>query len=174
LFNFKSPAACVIVDSGKPPERKAQLVGKTIMELHEFFTARWALILDVALLIGLMYLIARHEADWELSHHLYGNPKALLVFIPQLLAYRACSHVDFYGIFALATLLTSILLCLRFLFHVTWPKAAIIMACFMPYMSFITAMIHKDRRENEHVNPAVPLEQLLQPPEKKSMPVKEL
>ena len=41
-------------------------------------------------------------------------------------------------------------------------------------MSFITAMIHKDRRENEHVNPAVPLEQLLQPPENKSMPVKEL
>ncbi len=143
------------------------------MELHEFFTARWAPILDVALLIGLMYLIARHEADWEFSHHLYGNPKALLVFTPQLLAYRACSLVDFYEIIALIILLISILLCLRFLFHVTWPRASIIMACFMPYMIFITAMIHRDRHKQEHWDPALPLEQFLQPPEKKSTAVKE-
>ena len=162
------------MDSGKPPERKAQLVGKTIMELHEFFTARWALILDVALLIGLMYLIARHEADWEPCHHLYGNPKALLIFIPQLLAYRACSLANFYEVAILIILLIAILLCLRFLFYVTWPKAAIIVACFMPYMIFITAMIHRDRSEPEHLNPPLPQEQFLKSPEKKPLPAKEL
>ena len=144
------------------------------MEFHDFFTGRASILLDVALLIGLMYLIARHEADWELSHHLYGNPKALLVFIPQLLAYRACSHVDFHEIFALLILLTSILLCLRFLFYVTWHRAAIIMACFMPYMIFITAMIHRDRSEPEHLNPPLPQEQFLKSPGKKPLPAKEL
>ena len=142
------------------------------MEFHEFFTARWALILDVALLIALMCLIARHEADWELCHHLYGNPKAVLVFTPLLLAYRACSLVDFYEIFALIILLIAILLCLRFLFYTTWPRAAIIVACFMPYMIFITAMIHRDRCEHEPLSLEVP--GLLQSPEKKSTPVKEL
>ncbi|MCP4847420.1 MAG: hypothetical protein GY899_05670 [Verrucomicrobiaceae bacterium] len=144
------------------------------MELHEFFTGRVALILDVVVLIGLMYLIARHEADWELSHHLYGNPKALLVFIPQLLAYRACSHMDFYEIFAFFILLISILLCLRFLFYVTWPRTAIIMACFMPYMLFITAMIHRERDEQENLNTSLPKEQLLKSPGKKPLPVKGL
>ena len=141
------------------------------MEFHDYFTWGWAFILDVALLIGLMYLIARHEADWEPSHHLYGNPKALLVFTPLLLGYRACSLVDFYEVVALIILLISIMLCLRFLFYVTWPRAAIIMACFMPYMIFITVMIHRDRYEHEPLS----LEGtgILQSPEKKSTPVKE-
>ena len=144
------------------------------MEFHDFFTGRASILLDVVLLIGLMCLIARHEADWELSHHLYGNPKALLVFIPQLLAYRACSHVDFHEIIALIILLISILLCLRFLFYVTWPRATIIMACFMPYMIFITAMIHSESSEEEPLNPPFPEGQFLKSPEKKPLPVKEL
>lgn len=144
------------------------------MELHDFFTGRASILLDVSLLIGLMYLIARHEADWELSHHLYGNPKALLVFIPLLIAYRVCSHMDFFEIAALIILLTSILLSLRFLFYVTWPRSAIIMACFLPYMIFITAMIHRDRRGSMNPDLDIPLEKLLPPEEKKSTPVKEL
>ena len=150
------------------------MVSATIMELHEFFTARWAPILDVALLIGLMYLLARHEAEWELPHHLYGNSKALLVFIPQLLAYRVCSMVDFFEVVALIVLLIAILLCLRFLFFATWPKAAIIVACYLPYMIFITAMIHRDRSKNAATDPGIPVEMLLQSPEKKSTAVKEL
>ena len=141
------------------------------MEFHDFFTGRASILLDVALLIGLMYLIARHEADWELSHHLYGNPKALLVFTPLLLGYRACSLVDFYEIFALIILLIAILLCLRFLFYTTWPRAAIIVACFMPYMIFITVMIHRDRYEHEPLSSEV--QGILQTPEKKSTAVKE-
>jgi hypothetical protein len=135
------------------------------MELHDFFTGRTGPLLDVALLIALMYFIARHEAEWELPHHLYGNPKILLVFIPQLLAYRVCSTVDFYEVFALIALLVSLLLCLRFLFFATWPKAALIVACYLPYMIFITIMIHRDRSENATVDPIIPLEDIMPPKE---------
>ena len=144
------------------------------MELHDFFTERASLLLDVALLLALMYFIARHEAEWELTHDLYGNSKALLIFIPQLLAYRACSMMDFFEVFALIILLVSVLLCLRFLFFATWPKAAIIAACYAPYMIFITIMIHRDRTEEPIPEYDIPMENLLQPEEKKSIPVKDL
>ena len=142
------------------------------MELHDFFTGRIGPILDIILLIALMYFIARHEAEWELSHHLYGNSKALLVFIPQLLAYRVCSIMEFFETLSLIALLLSILLCLRFLFFATWPKAAIIAACYTPYMIFITAMIHRENNETMIPEYDIPLENLLQPEEKKSIPVK--
>lgn len=144
------------------------------MELHDFFTGRTGPILDIILLIALMYFIARHEAEWELTHDLYGNSKALLIFIPQLLAYRVCSMMDFFEVFALIALLVSILLCLRFLFFATWPKAAIIAAVYAPYMIFITIMIHRDRTEEPIPEYDIPLENLLQPEKKKSIPVKDL
>ena len=68
------------------------------MELHDFFTGRTGPLLDVALLIALMYFIARHEAEWELPHHLYGNPKVLLVLIPQPVSYTHLTLPTIYSV----------------------------------------------------------------------------
>ena len=58
----------------------------------EFVTA--TPFLDIIVLLALMFIFARHEADWEfttaLSAYYFGflNPKAVLVFWPQCIACR--------------------------------------------------------------------------------------
>ena len=104
---------------------------------------------DLFVLLGLMFLFARHEADWEPTtarsgvYFYYLNPKAIIIFWPQFIL---CHILINSGVLHEALVLFLFFLPLapllyRF-FYVSWRKAFLIAGCFLVYMTVTTALIH--------------------------------
>ncbi len=104
--------------------------------------------LDVIVLLALMFIFARHEADWEfttaLSAYYFGflNPKAVLVFWPQCIACRLFTAFEVVPwLLALLLFFLPMAPLLYWLFYIPWRKSILIAGCMLVYMTPITIAI---------------------------------
>lgn len=127
------------------------------------------MLLDLIVLLALMFVFARHEAEWEPTsarsgiYFWYLNPKAVLIFLPQFTLCRFLMG-QFWGYGQILILLLFFLplapLLHRF-FYVPWRKAFIISGCFLIYMIIVAAGIYRERAEEAKSRPGDGLEQFL-------------
>ena len=104
---------------------------------------------DLFVLLVLMFLFARHEADWEPTtarsgvYFYYLNPKAIIVFLPQFALCRLLIGFEIlHGALALLLFFLPLAPLLYRFFYVSWRKAFLIAGCFLVYMTVTTALIH--------------------------------
>lgn len=107
--------------------------------------------LDVIVLLLLMLVFARHEADWEPTTARSGvyfwflNPKAVLVFLPLCILCRLLMRVCWGSGQILILLLFFLPLAplLHRFFYVPWRKAFLIAGCFLCYMILVAVGIYR-------------------------------
>ena len=122
---------------------------------------------DLLVLLVLMFLFARHEADWEPTtarsgvYFYYLNPKAVIIFWPQFVLCRILISSDLlHGALVLLLFFLPLAPLLHRFFYVPWRKAFLIASCFLVYMTVITVLIHKERVAEEATSP-IDLEEVL-------------
>jgi len=122
---------------------------------------------DLFVLLVLMFLFARHEADWEPTtarsgvHFYYLNPKAIIIFWPQFVLCRILIGLEIlHGALALLLFFLPLAPLLHRFFYVSWRKAFLIAGCFLVYMMVIAVALHKERAAEETTSP-IDLEEVL-------------
>ena len=122
---------------------------------------------DLFVLLVLMFLFARHEADWEPTtarsgvHFYYLNPKAIIIFWPQFVLCRILIGLEIlHGALALLLFFLPLAPLLHRFFYVPWRKAFLIAGCFLVYMMVIAVALHKERAAEETTSP-IDLEEVL-------------
>ena len=98
--------------------------------------------LDVIVLLILMFVFARHEADWEFttarSGFFFGflNPKAVLIFWPQCILCRILVAFELLPlVIALLLFFVPLAPLLHRFFYIPWRKSFLIAGCMVLYMT---------------------------------------
>ncbi len=108
--------------------------------------------IDLIVLLVLMFIFARHEADWEATtarsgiFFWYLNPKAVLVFLPQFVICRLLMYL-YWGpgqILVLFLFFLPLAPLLHRFFYVPWRKAFLVAGCFLGYMILIAVGIYRE------------------------------
>ena len=126
-----------------------------------------SIFIDLIVLLVLMFLFARHEADWEPTtarsgvHFYYLNPKAIIVFLPQFALCRLLMswYWGFSQVLILLLFFLPLTPLLHRFFYVPWRKAFLIAGCFLGYMIFIAVAIHRERAADEEASRIDPAEE---------------
>ena len=129
-----------------------------------------SIFIDLIVLLVLMFLFARHEADWEPTtarsgvFFYYLNPKAIIVFLPQFALCRLLMswYWGFSQVLILLLFFLPLTPLLHRFFYVPWRKALLIAGCFLGYMMVIAVAIHKERAADEEASRTGPVGEFLQ------------
>ena len=125
--------------------------------------------LDVIVLLLLMLVFARHEADWEPTTARSGvyfwflNPKAVIVFFPLCILSRLLMglYLGSGQILVLLLFFLPLAPLLHRFFYVPWRKAFLIAGFFLCYMILVAVGIYRAGASEEKPDEGLILEELL-------------
>ncbi len=127
------------------------------------------MIADLIVLLVLMFIFARHEAEWEPTnarsgfYFWYLNPKAVLIFLPQFILCRVLM-IYYPGpgqILILILFSLPLAPLLHRFFYVSWQRAFTISGCFVLYMAIVAVLIYRDNADMGETRETQGIEQFL-------------